>query len=70
MLKNNKIINLNNLKKKIDILKKMNKKIVLCHGCFDIIHWGHAIHFQYAKKFGDHLVVSLTRDKFIKKGRN
>ena len=63
-----KIISLNELKK----LKKkfLKKKIGLCHGAFDILHLGHLKHFEIAKKNIDILVVSITADKFIKKGPN
>ena len=40
----------------------------MCHGVFDLVHLGHIEHFKSAKKFGDYLIVSLTQDKFIKKG--
>ena len=49
---------------------KKKKKIVLCHGAFDIVHPGHIKHFQESKKFGDILVVTITADKFIKKSIN
>ena len=49
-------------------LKKRHKKIVLCHGCFDILHIGHVRHFKAAKRFGDILIVSLTADTHILKG--
>ena len=32
------------------------------------MHLGHIEHFKSAKKFGDYLIVSITQDKFIKKG--
>ncbi len=54
--------------KKIKNLKLKKKKIVLCHGIFDLVHLGHIEHFKSAKKFGDYLIVSITKDKFIKKG--
>ena len=57
-----------NIEKKINYLKKKGKKIILCHGVFDLVHLGHIEHFKSAKKFGDYLIVSLTIDKFIKKG--
>jgi rfaE bifunctional protein kinase chain/domain/rfaE bifunctional protein nucleotidyltransferase chain/domain len=63
-----KILEEKKLLNKIQILKKNKKKIVLCHGVFDLIHHGHIEHFKSAKKFGDYLIVSLTMDKFIKKG--
>lgn len=57
---------LKNIKKKFD-----SKKIIgLCHGAFDILHNGHLDHFTEAKKKVDILVVSVTADKFIKKGPN
>jgi len=64
-----KIFELNQLS---TILKKKrkNKKIVLCHGVFDILHLGHIEHFKSSKSFGDILVVTVTSDKFVKKGPN
>ena len=65
-----KIISSEDLPKKIKFLKKKKKKIVLCHGVFDIIHAGHISHFKSAKKFGDILIISVTTDKFVNKGFN
>jgi len=45
-----------------------NKKIVLCHGVFDLLHLGHINYFKSAKKLGDVLVVSVTNNKFVNKG--
>ncbi|MDA9633216.1 PfkB family carbohydrate kinase [bacterium] len=50
--------------------KKNKKKIVLCHGVFDVLHSGHIMHFREAKAHGDILIVSITDDKFINKGPN
>lgn len=36
--------------------------IVLCNGCFDPFHVGHLYHLQAARRLGDVLVVSVTRD--------
>lgn len=47
-----------------------NDKVVLCHGVFDVLHLGHILHFQKAKKFGNKLVVSLTPDELVNKGPN
>lgn len=66
-----KLINVNNdLTKKIENLKKKGKKIVLCHGSFDLVHPGHIEHLSEAKMLGDILIVSITADKFIKKSIN
>jgi len=42
--------------------------VVLCHGCFDIVHPGHIRHLEFARQQGDILVVSLTSDSAIDKG--
>lgn len=49
-------------------LRKQNKKVILCHGVFDLVHPGHIIHFEEAKKLGDVLVVSITAAEFVRKG--
>lgn len=62
------IIENNNLKKIISVLKKKKKKIVHCHGVFDVIHAGHIKYFKQAKKLGEILIVSITSDQFVNKG--
>ena len=52
----------------VDDLKKKGKKVVLCHGVFDIVHLGHIRHFNQAKEQGDVLITSLTQDKYVKRG--
>ena len=64
-----KIFTINNLIKKIQKEKRKNKKVVHCHGVFDLLHIGHVKHFKEAKKNGDFLIVSLTSDKFVNKGQ-
>ena len=50
------------LKKKLDALKKAGKTIGFCDGNYDLLHPGHVLHFESAKKMCDVLVVSLARD--------
>jgi len=64
----NKIKSPEKLSKIVADLKKKGKTVVQCHGVFDIVHLGHIRHFKMAKKEGDVLVVSLTRDKFVRRG--
>lgn len=63
-----KLKTLRELTEIIKKLKKSGKKIVLCHGVFDLIHPGHIRYFASAKKFGDVLVVTLTADKYVRRG--
>ena len=44
------------------------RQIVLCHGVFDLLHPGHILHFREARKQGDVLVVTVTPDKYVRKG--
>ncbi len=63
-----KILPLSQLSHISQKLKKQGKKIVLCHGAFDLIHPGHIRHFKTAKSYGDILIVTITADRFINKG--
>ena len=63
-----KIYTTEQLIKKIKLEKIKNKKIIHCHGVFDLIHVGHIKHFREAKKNADFLVVSITADKYVNKG--
>ena len=47
-------------------LKKIKSKVILCHGNFDVVHPGHLRHLANAKLKADILVVSITKDKYIK----
>jgi len=44
------------------------KKVIMCHGTFDVVHPGHVRHLLYAKTKADVLIASLTADEHIKKG--
>jgi len=45
------------------------KKVIMCHGVFDVVHPGHIRHLIYAKTKAPILVASLTADKHIDKGK-
>ena len=65
-----KIYSLSYLKKIILKHKYQQKKIILCHGVFDLLHIGHIKHFNEAKNLGDILIVTVTPDKYVNKGPN
>jgi rfaE bifunctional protein kinase chain/domain len=44
------------------------KKVIMCHGTFDVVHPGHVRHLLYAKTKADVLIASLTADEHITKG--
>ena len=62
-----KVVKVNDLIKK---LKSEKRVVALSHGVFDLIHHGHLRHFEEIKKKSDILIVSVTSDRFVKKGAN
>ena len=64
----NKIKNIYELELITNDLRKNGKKIVQCHGCFDVVHPGHIEHFIDAKNQGDVLIVTITKDEHVEKG--
>src|SRR4030066_2113969 len=63
-----KILEFEDLCREIKSCRYDGKRIVHCHGCFDLMHPGHIKHFQAAKKMGDVLVVTITPDRYVDKG--
>lgn len=63
-----KIWKIEELASELERLRSSAKKIVHCHGVFDLLHIGHIRHLRGAKKLGDVLVVTVTPDEFVNKG--
>jgi rfaE bifunctional protein nucleotidyltransferase chain/domain len=63
-----KIKQIDDLAKTLAALRAEGKKIVHCHGVFDLLHIGHIKHLEAARKLGDALVVTLTPDRYVNKG--
>jgi rfaE bifunctional protein nucleotidyltransferase chain/domain len=55
------IISSNELKPEVFL----NQKTVVVGGCFDVLHKGHVIFLEEAKKLGDQLVVLLESDERV-----
>jgi len=68
MMWNDKIKTIEELGKLLSSLRDENKKIVLCHGVFDILHIGHIRYLEQAKRMGNVLVVTVTLDRYVDKG--
>lgn len=67
-MENSKILQLDNLQPLLEESRTRNRKIILCHGTFDLMHAGHIRHLQHAKAQGDVLVVTITANAFVNKG--
>ena len=63
-----KILSLVDLTRKSAQLKKEGKRIILCHGTFDLMHSGHIRYLKSAREKGDVLFVTVTADEFVNKG--
>jgi rfaE bifunctional protein nucleotidyltransferase chain/domain len=62
------ILSLDELAAVAEKLRADGRRIVLCHGMFDLIHLGHVRHLQRAREEGDVLMVTVTADAFSRKG--
>ena len=51
-----------------DQLRSSGKRVVQCHGTFDLLHLGHVRHLEAASLLGDCLIVTVTADTFRKQG--
>lgn len=63
-----KIIPLEEMGKRSRQLRAEGKRVVLCHGTFDLMHAGHIRYLQRAKQEGDVLLVTVTADAYVNKG--
>lgn len=63
-----KIVDIDKVPHMLQKQRLEGKRIVLCHGCFDLMHPGHIKYFQAAKEMGDILVVTVTPDAYVDKG--
>jgi rfaE bifunctional protein nucleotidyltransferase chain/domain len=63
-----KIVDLGELAAQSRQFRSEGKRVVLCHGTFDLMHTGHIRYLQRAKQEGDVLLVTLTADAYVNKG--
>ena len=64
----NKLVSFSEAHSVFQKLAQEGKRIVQCHGTFDLLHPGHIYHLEEAKELGDILVVTITGEKFVNKG--
>ena len=62
-----KILNWEELSKKIGSWRVTAKKIVFTNGCFDLLHIGHVDYLEKARQLGDVLIVGLNTDASVSK---
>lgn len=64
-----KIHSIETLKHVAEEVRRDGGKVVLAHGCFDLLHVGHIKHLQAARQLGNILIVTVTADQFVNKGQ-
>ena len=62
-----KIVDLDELQRLRTIWKQKSLKVVFTNGCFDILHPGHVIYLERAKKLGDKMIIGLNSDDSVKR---
>jgi len=63
-----KIKTLDELTALLERERALGRRVVQCHGVFDLLHPGHIRHLEAARGQGDLLVVTITPDRFVNKG--
>src|SRR5687767_15609081 len=63
-----KVLALDDILRRLEAPRREGRRIVHCHGCFDLMHIGHIRHLQAARAMGDVLVVTVTADAHVDKG--
>src|SRR5271157_1320810 len=67
-MNNKKVLLLEDLIEKVEKLRERGKIVVQSHGVFDLIHPGVINHLNDAKGQGDILIVTVIKDKDVRKG--
>jgi rfaE bifunctional protein kinase chain/domain len=65
---NKKILTFDNLIEKVSDLQQQGKVVVQSHGIFDLIHPGIITHLNAAKEQGNVLIVTVIKDKDVRRG--
>ena len=60
-----RILNRNELIKRVASERESGARIVLANGCFDVLHVGHVRYLAGARQLGDVLVVGINADEQV-----
>lgn len=55
------------LRRHVDDLRRLGKRIVFTNGCFDVIHRGHVEYLEKSRALGDALIVGLNTDASVRR---
>jgi len=60
-----KIHKLASLQSQVEAWRASGQKVVFTNGCFDLLHAGHVVYLEAARKMGDRLVLGLNTDRSV-----
>lgn len=63
----NKIVSLDEAKRRMHIWRLAGLKVTFTNGCFDILHKGHVTYLTQAADLGNRLVVGLNTDASVRR---
>ena len=61
-----KIVSLEEAKRRVSMWHMKNQKVVFTNGCFDILHAGHITYLAEAAEKGNKLIVAVNTDASVK----
>lgn len=62
----NKIVSLEDAKRRVNMWHLKNDKVVFTNGCFDILHKGHVTYLAKSAELGDRLIVAINTDASVR----
>ena len=63
----NKILSRPALRRAVARWRRAGERVILTHGCFDVLHVGHIRYLAAAKALGGRLVVAVNADSTVRK---
>jgi D-glycero-beta-D-manno-heptose 1-phosphate adenylyltransferase len=64
--KHRKILEREELRRRVEEWRRAGERITLANGCFDLLHVGHVRYLHAAKKLGGRLVVAVNSDDSVR----
>jgi D-beta-D-heptose 7-phosphate kinase/D-beta-D-heptose 1-phosphate adenosyltransferase len=61
-----KICDANEAARRADGWRRQGHMVVCTNGCFDLVHAGHALHLEQARRLGNRLIIGLNSDLSIR----
>ena len=61
-----KIVNREELNRRVESWRQSGDKVTLANGCFDLLHVGHVRYLHAAKQLGGRLVVAVNNDESVR----